>query len=101
MSCALRPCALIPIALSQGAVTLLTGDSPMVSRALLTGVVVVGQGSTIPFFVCCLVLGYLGYVFLARRFCMFFEDFDEVFDLDGDEVLECGIENPEVCESCE
>ena len=32
---------------------------------------------------------------------MFFEDFDEVFDLDGDEVLECGIENPEVCESCE
>ena len=32
---------------------------------------------------------------------MFFEDFDEVFDLDDDEVLECGIENPEICESCE
>ena len=47
------------------------------------------------------MLGYLGYVFLARRFCMFFEDFDEVFDVDDDEVLECGLENPDICESCQ
>ena len=32
---------------------------------------------------------------------MFFEDFDEVFDLDDDEVLECGLENPDICESCQ
>ena len=99
--CVTPLCAHFLFALSQGSVTLLTGDSPMVSRALLTSVVVVGQGSTIPFFVCCLVLGYLGYVFLARRFCMFFEDFDEVFDVDDDEVLECGLENPDICESCQ
>ena len=32
---------------------------------------------------------------------MFFEDFDKVFDVDDDEVLECGLENPEYCESCQ
>jgi len=32
---------------------------------------------------------------------MFFEDFDELFDDDDDEVLECGLENPEYCESCQ
>lgn len=32
---------------------------------------------------------------------MFSEDFDEInFDVD-DEVLECGLENPDVCESCQ
>jgi len=47
--CVTPLCAHFLFALSQGAVTLLTGDSPRVSRALLTSVVVVGQGSTIPF----------------------------------------------------
>ena len=32
---------------------------------------------------------------------MFFEDFDELFDDDDDEVLECGLENPEYCDSCQ
>ena len=32
---------------------------------------------------------------------MFFEDFDEMFDDDDDEVLECGLENPEYCASCQ
>jgi len=32
---------------------------------------------------------------------MFFEDFDELFDDVDDEVLECGLENPEYCESCQ
>ncbi len=32
---------------------------------------------------------------------MFSEDFDEVFDDADDEVLECGLENPEYCESCQ
>ena len=32
---------------------------------------------------------------------MFFEDFDELFDDADDEVLECGLENPEYCESCQ
>ena len=32
---------------------------------------------------------------------MFSEDFDEVWDVEDDEVLECGLENPEYCESCQ
>ena len=29
-------------------------------------------------------------------------DFDwSMFDDDDDEVLECGLENPEICESCQ
>ena len=32
---------------------------------------------------------------------MFFEDFAEGWDVEDDEVLECGLENPEYCESCQ
>ena len=32
---------------------------------------------------------------------MDFEDFDGLWDVDDDEVLECGLENPDVCESCQ
>ena len=32
---------------------------------------------------------------------MDFEDFDELWDVDDDEVLECGLENPDYCESCQ
>ena len=32
---------------------------------------------------------------------MFFEDFDEVWDVEDDEVLEGGLENPEYCERCQ
>ena len=28
-------------------------------------------------------------------------DFGDDFDWGDDEVLECGLENPEICESCE
>jgi len=36
-----------------------------------------------------------------RGFFVFCEDFDEVWDVDDDEVLECGLENPDYCESCQ
>ena len=40
-------------------------------------------------------------VVFYKEVFVFFEDFDEVdFDVD-DEVLECGLENPDVCESCQ
>ena len=29
------------------------------------------------------------------------DDFDFVMDVDDDEILACGIENPDVCESCQ
>jgi hypothetical protein len=29
------------------------------------------------------------------------EDFDGMWDFDEEEVLECGLENPDVCESCQ
>ena len=29
------------------------------------------------------------------------EDFDGLWDFDDDEVLECGLENPDYCESCQ
>jgi len=32
---------------------------------------------------------------------VFSEDFDEMFDDDDDEVLECGLENPDYCDSCQ
>ena len=33
---------------------------------------------------------------------MFSEDFDDAdFGVDDDEVLECGLENPDYCESCQ
>lgn len=33
---------------------------------------------------------------------MVLEDFDwDMFDDGDDEVLECGLENPDVCESCQ
>tara|TARA_R100000322_G_scaffold152629_1_gene110668 strand:- start:266 stop:388 length:123 start_codon:yes stop_codon:yes gene_type:complete len=36
-----------------------------------------------------------------RGFLVFSENFDEVdYDVD-DEVLECGLENPDICESCQ
>ena len=36
-----------------------------------------------------------------RGFFVFSEDFDDVnYDVD-DEVLECGLENPDICESCQ
>ncbi len=38
---------------------------------------------------------------MTGGFFMFSEDFDEVWDVDDDEVLECGLENPEYCESCQ
>lgn len=28
-------------------------------------------------------------------------DFDSMWDFEDDEVLECGLENPEYCESCQ
>ena len=34
-----------------------------------------------------------------EEFFVFFEDFDELWDVEDDEVLECGVENPEYCES--
>ena len=40
-------------------------------------------------------------LFFTRRFLVFSEYFDEVdYDVD-DEVLECGLENPDICESCQ
>ena len=36
-----------------------------------------------------------------RGFFMFSEDFDEIIDDDNDEVLQCGLENPDYCESCQ
>lgn len=29
------------------------------------------------------------------------EDFEGMWSLEDDEVLECGLENPEICESCQ
>ena len=41
-------------------------------------------------------------MFFERGFFVFSEDFDwNMFDEDDDEVLECGLENPDVCESCQ
>ncbi len=36
-----------------------------------------------------------------RGFFVFSEDFDEIIDDDNDEVLQCGLENPDICESCQ
>ena len=32
---------------------------------------------------------------------MFSEDFDEIVDVVEDELLQCGLEDPDVCESCQ
>jgi len=32
---------------------------------------------------------------------VFFEDFDEVWDVEDDELLECGLDNPDNCDSCQ
>ena len=64
----------------------------------------VGQGSTVPVWVWVLLYDILVVSFLQQydeEFFVFSEDFDEMFDDDDDEVLECGLENPEYCESCQ
>ena len=40
-------------------------------------------------------------MFFERGFFVFSEDFDEKIDDDNDEVLQCGLENPDICESCQ
>jgi hypothetical protein len=40
-------------------------------------------------------------VVFYKEIFVFSEDFDEIdYDVD-DEVLECGLENPDICESCQ
>lgn len=51
------------------------------------------------------IVGYRGVGFFAivwEEVFMVLEDFDwDMFDEDDDEVLECGLENPDICESCQ
>jgi hypothetical protein len=66
-------------------------------RALLQWV----EGSQFPVVCCwsCVSISWL--IVFERGFLVFSEDFDKVdYDVD-DEVLECGLENPDICESCQ
>ena len=47
----------------------------------------------------CVSISWL--IVFERGFFVFSEDFDEIIDDDNDEVLQCGLENPDICESCQ
>ena len=66
-------------------------------RALLQWV----EGLQFPVVCCWSCVSISEPMVFERGFFVFSEDFDEIIDDDNDEVLECGLENPDYCESCQ
>lgn len=91
--------------LGQGSNSRLTGESPGVGRALLSERCCGWSRVHNPLFG--YMLEYLGRLVLAtdsRRFFIVNEnnfEAPEHWRIEDDEVLECGLENPEICESCQ
>ena len=61
-----------------------------------------GRGITVPCLCFWSCVSISEPMVFERGFFMFSEDFDDAdFGVDDDEVLECGLENPDICESCQ